>query len=131
MAIAHWYLNPVGDIRSSYALEVPANQYTCQGLELDFVGLCWGGDLVWDPSKQRWLYRSLKGTHWQAISNVTRRRFVGNAYRVLMTRAREGLAVWVPMGAADDMTRDPVVLDATAEYLLACGATKLPENGSS
>jgi hypothetical protein len=47
IAIAYWYLNPPGDIRASYALEVTANEYTCQGLELDFVGVCWGGDFVW------------------------------------------------------------------------------------
>src|SRR5439155_15454304 len=50
--IAQWYLNPHGDIRSSYALEVPANEYTCQGLELDFVCICWGGDLLWSDTGQ-------------------------------------------------------------------------------
>jgi hypothetical protein len=120
--IAHWYLNPTGDIRSSFALEVPANEYTCQGLELDFVAVCWGGNLLRDPKNARWLYRRLNGTHWQVIAARSRRRFVENAYRVLLTRAREGLVVWVPEGESKDATREPQLLDATAEYFERCGA---------
>src|SRR5262249_54720809 len=116
--IAHWYLQPPGDIRSSYALEVPANEYTCQGLELDFVGVCWGGDMVWSHSTDRWVYRRLSGPKWQSIQDEDARRLVRNSYRVLLTRAREGLIVWVPPGDPDDLTRQPELLDATAEYLL-------------
>ena len=60
-AISHWYLRPAGDIRSSCALEVPANEYTCQGLELDFVGVCWGGDLVRRSGSDGWVPRRLVG----------------------------------------------------------------------
>src|SRR5262249_2701212 len=59
--IAHWYLQPPEDIRSSYALEVPANEYTCQGLELDFVGVCWGGDFLHGPTAPGWTYHRLSG----------------------------------------------------------------------
>lgn len=120
--IAHWYLNPPGDIRASYALEVPANEYTCQGLELDFVGICWGGNLVRDSQETGWLCRRLNGTRWQLVTDATRRRFIANGYRVLLTRAREGLVIWIPYGDADDKTREPELLDETAKYLLACGA---------
>ena len=60
-AIAHWYLNPVGDIRSSFALEVPANEYTSQGLVIDFATVCWGGDMLYDSTVDRWRYSSSEG----------------------------------------------------------------------
>jgi hypothetical protein len=56
-AYVHWYLEPKGDIRSSNALEVTANEYTCQGLELDYVGLCWGGDMLWNWQVHSWIFR--------------------------------------------------------------------------
>ena len=118
--IAHWYLNEQGDIRSSYALEVTANQYTCQGLELDYVGLCWGGDMIQNNNGE-WMYRRLSGNEWRQ-SKGDRARFIKNAYRVLMTRAREGFIIWVPTGNESDPTRDPVGLAMTADYLLRCGA---------
>jgi hypothetical protein len=118
--IANWYLNPPGDIRSSFALEVPANQYTCQGLELDFSALCWGGDLV--RKSEQWIYQALGGTTWTQVRNRTRRQFIENSYRVLMTRAREGMIIWVPVGDERDSTRDSSLLDATADFLNSCGA---------
>lgn len=124
MDIAHWYLNPPGDIRASYSLEVPANEYTCQGLELDFVAICWGGNFVRDLEGQRWLYRRLNGTRWQGVTDPSRRRFIENGYRVLLTRAREGLMIWVPRGDSKDKTREPELLDSTAEYLTSCGAVE-------
>ena len=94
--IAQWYLEPRDDIRSSYALEVPANEYTCQGLELDFIGVCWGGDLLWSASTRSWIFYRLSGTDWQRVRQSTDQRFLLNSYRVLLTRAREGLILWVP-----------------------------------
>jgi DUF2075 family protein len=124
MDIAHWYLNPRGDIRASYALEVPANEYTCQGLELDFIAVCWGGNFVRDGDGRGWIYRRLNGSRWQVVADPSRRRFIENGYRVLLTRAREGLMIWVPEGEPKDKTREPQLLDATAEYLLSCGAVE-------
>jgi hypothetical protein len=124
--IAHWYLQPPGDIRSSCALEVPANEYTCQGLELDFVGVCWGGDLLISPSFDRWVHRRrLSGPNWQTIRDEAAQRLLRNSYRVLLTRAREGLVLWVPLGDPGDPTRVPEPLDATADFLLRCGARAL------
>ena len=125
MSIAHWYLNPPGDIRSSYALEVPANEYTAQGLELDFVGVCWGGNFLRELARNRWLCRRLNGANWQVVADPTRRKFIENGYRVLLTRAREGLVIWVPEGDQGDKTREPDLLDATAEYIAFCGAIPL------
>ncbi len=123
--IAHWYLNAPGDIRSSHALEVPANEYTSQGLELDFACLCWGGDLLWSNSANAWALSRLSGTTWQQIQNQPARRFLKNSYRVLLTRAREGLILWVPRGDDSDPTRPSEPLDATARFLVRCGARPL------
>ena len=123
--IAHWYLNPRGDIRSSFALEVPANEYTCQGLELDRVCVCWGGDLLWNDAGGSWSYFRLSGTAWQLVRETSARRFLENSYRVLLTRAREGLILWVPEGENSDPTRSPAALNATAEFLERCGARRL------
>jgi DUF2075 family protein len=116
--IAYWYLNPRGDVRSSYALEVTANQYTTQGLELDFIGLCWGGDLL--ISGEKWTTRRFSGTFWKA-ANGDRQRFILNSYRVLLTRAREGIIIWVPRGDPSDPTREPSAYNRTADFLSACG----------
>lgn len=121
--IAYWYLKPRADVRSSFALEVVANEYTTQGLELDFVGLCWGGDFL--IRNGSWVTRQFRGTKWTA-AREDRRRFIKNSYRVLLTRAREGLVIWVPEGDAEDPTRKPAGYDRTAEFLVSCGASPLP-----
>ncbi len=123
--IAQWYLNPPDDVRSSFALEVMANEYTSQGLELDFCGICWGGDFLWDSDG--WSLKSFRGNRWDNVSKPDRRRFVRNSYRVLLTRAREGIVIWVPRGSSADATRAPGRLDGTFQMLLACGAMELVE----
>lgn len=122
-AIAHWYLNPPGDIRSSFALEVPANEYTSQGLEIDFACLCWGGDLIYKHG--RWVTRSLAGNTWNVVSDSAKRLFVLNSYRVLLSRAREGMVIWVPKGDGEDGTRSAEELDSIAACLLNAGAHSL------
>ncbi|HLY19412.1 MAG TPA: DNA/RNA helicase domain-containing protein [Bryobacteraceae bacterium] len=123
--IAQWYLNPRGDIRSSYALEVAANEYTCQGLELDFACVCWGGDLLWNEVANSWTHSRLLGTSWQRVRNRSAQRFLANSYRVLLTRAREGLILWIPSGDESDPTRCPGLFDATAAILTRCGAVSI------
>jgi hypothetical protein len=124
-AIPQWYLIGRDDIRSSYALEVPANEYACQGLEIDFAGVCWGGDLVFTPAKGAWVCRCLSGNTWNEVRSQENRRFLQNTYRVLLTRAREGLVIWVPHGEPSDRTRLPEELNATADFLAAAGAQPL------
>src|SRR6185295_13704239 len=98
-------------------LEVPANEYTCQGLEVDFVCVCWGGDLLWSETAQSWAFSRLSGTAWQQVREPSARRFLSNSYRVLLTRAREGLILWIPNGVESDPTRSAGPLDTTANYL--------------
>ncbi|MDE8348750.1 MAG: DUF2075 domain-containing protein [Acidocella sp.] len=116
-AIANWFLNRWPDVRASDALEVPATQFACQGLELDYVGLCWGGDLIW---RDGWLVRKFIGTKWQTPTIQNTIDFRINTYRVLLTRARYDTIIWIPEGVSDDPTREPTLLNETAAYLVRC-----------
>jgi len=125
--VANWFLNRwPDDVRASDALEVPATQFACQGLELDVVGLCWGGDLIRGPG-QAWLARKFKGKVWQRPLAEDSAAYWINTYRVLLTRARYETVIWVPEGAPDDPTRDPLTHDRIATFLNACGARYLTE----
>ena len=123
-AVAHWFLDRWPDVRASDALELPATQFACQGLELDVVGLAWGNDLV--PGPEGWTARRFAGTAWQTVRDATRRAYAVNTYRVLLTRARYETVIYVPIGDAADQTRAPAAFDAVADYLAACGVKPLP-----
>ncbi|MCX7372672.1 MAG: DUF2075 domain-containing protein [Alphaproteobacteria bacterium] len=125
-AVARWFLDfwP-DDVRASDALEVVATEFSCQGLELDYTGLAWGGDLI-RSSDNRWRVRRFRGTRWESVSQPEALSNQMNTYRVLLTRARYATIMWVPEGNAADRTRQPSEFDAVAEYLLACGARHLP-----
>jgi hypothetical protein len=120
-----WFLALPGDVRSSDQLEVAATEFECQGLELDWVGVCWGDDLCFDPSRKGWRYRRFSGATWQTIRTELARRYLINKYRVLLTRARAGMVLWIPPGESCDPTRDPQLLNATATYLQASGVQVL------
>jgi Uncharacterized conserved protein (DUF2075) len=124
----HWYLAEKTDLRSSYQCEVFATEFEIQGLELDWIGLCWGGDFIWDQLRG-WQLRSLRPgptNRWNSIKNPEKRTFRKNAYRVLLTRARQGMIIFVPKGNAEDSTSAPPEFDATADFLLKCGVVPLP-----
>ena len=121
--VENWFLNASSDVRSSYYLETPATEFGIQGLELDWTGLCWDIDLV--PDSGGWHMRAFKGTHWQTVRNETRRRYVLNKYRVLLTRAREGMVIWVPQGDSADWTRPAPVYESVADYLRLCGIAEI------
>ena len=129
--IAHWYLKPHGDFRSSNSLEVMANEYTSQGLELDYAGICWGGDFVRERSEENWCYRRLHTTTWQNVHDPDIRRFILNKYRVFLTRAREGMVIYVPYGDKGDSSRVPGTYQAIAEYLIKCGVKYNSESSGS
>lgn len=123
--IQHWFLGERDDFRSSDSLEVAMTEFESQGLELDYVGLCWGDDLTVEASAGDWVYKQLRGKKWRNIPDPTKRSFLLNKYRVLMTRAREGLVIWVPPGDPMDATRPVEPLDRTAEFLRRAGAMDL------
>jgi hypothetical protein len=112
-----WFLRDTDDSRSSSRLEVAASEFECQGLELDWTCVCWGGDFLFDSASGNWLFRKPRGGSWQGVNVDAGRRNITNKYRVLLTRARRGMVIWVPRGDPADPTRDPAPLDATAEYL--------------
>ena len=120
-----WFLESSEDVRSSYSLEVAASEFECQGLELDWVGLCWGLDLT--PSKRgdTWVYRKFRGARWQNVQQEAEKYFTLNRYRVLLTRARKGMVIWVPQGDSNDPTRDPELFDSVYDALLKAGVPEL------
>jgi hypothetical protein len=123
----HWYLAEKTDVRASFRCEVFATEFEIQGLELDWIGLCWGGDFVWNES-QGWQLRALRHglqSKWSAIKSAEKQTYRKNAYRVLLTRARLGMIIFVPRGSAQDPTNAPQEFEATAQYLVRCGVTLL------
>jgi hypothetical protein len=118
-----WFLDRWPDIRASDALEVCATEYACQGLELDLVGLAWGGDFIRGAAS--WQSRAFAGSRWNAVKKPEEQAFIRNTYCVLLTRARYETILWVPPGDAGDLTRPAAEFDAVAAYLMACGARRL------
>jgi len=125
----HWFLAPPDDVRSSNFLELSASQYDVQGLELDWAIVGWDGDLRRD--KVGWSYYSFKGNKWQKINKSINQLYLRNAYRVIMTRARQGMVLFVPEGDPDDVTRKPEFYTHTREYLISCGIPELSEDSIS
>jgi len=125
-AVAHWFLDRFpADVRASDALEQVATEFSCQGLELDYVGLCWDADLVWDARARVWAPRNFVGTKWQIVRAAEAAANQINTYRVLLTRARYETVIFVPRGDEADPTRPPAIYDAIAETLRSCGALPL------
>ena len=121
----YWFLKGETDVRSSYQLEVAASEFEVQGLELDWVGLCWDADFIWNPDSREWEQRRFVGNRWISIRDERQRNYLINKYRVLLTRARVGMVLWVPPGCDDDPTRARKPLDGVAEYLQSCGVRPL------
>jgi hypothetical protein len=116
---ALWFLNDETDIRSSYYLEMVATEYKVQGLELDWIGVCWDADLR--RLNGKWDYKNFTGTEWNQTRTILEQQFLLNTYRVLLTRAREGMIVFIPEGDSRDKTRLPEFYNPIFEYLKSCG----------
>lgn len=119
----HWFLDDKDDVRSSYYLEDVATEFDVQGLELDWVCVTWDADFRY--SKNGWDHWSFKGNKWQKIKKQERQTYLKNAYRVLLTRARQGMVIVVPEGNDDDHTRPPKFYDSTFNYLKEIGFTEI------
>ena len=118
-----WFLNGKDDTRSSYYLEDAATEFQVRGLELDWTCVTWDGDLRFAGSG--WSYHDFRGDRWCNIGNGDNRVFLRNAYRVLLTRARQGMVVFVPPGDTNDSTRLPAFYDSTFNYLRELGIPAL------
>lgn len=116
-----WFLSGREDTRSSLRLEVAATEFECQGLELDWCGLCWGGDFVRNLDNSKWMCRAFRGTKWQIVRQARQSRYIANKYRVLLTRARRGMVICIPKGELSDPTRAPNEFDAIADFLIGFG----------
>lgn len=115
----HWFLDDKDDVRSSYFLEDVATEFHVQGLELDWACIMWDGDLRY--SEDSWKTFSFVGNKWQNIHKQERKQYLINAYRVLLTRARQGMVIVVPEGSKEDHTRKSEYYDPTYEYLKNIG----------
>lgn len=119
----HWFLDGREDVRSSNFLEDAATEFQVQGLELDWTCLVWDAD--YRRTDRGWEHWSFVGDGWQRVRKAERQAYLKNAYRVLMTRARQGMAIVVPPGDASDHTRHPSFYDGTFEYLRSLGVPLL------
>jgi hypothetical protein len=114
-----WFLNEKHDVRSSYYLEDVATEFHVQGLELDWTCIVWDADFR--HNGDGWEHWSFRGSRWERIRAAERQNYLKNAYRVLLTRARQGMVVVVPSGDNDDPTRTPSFYDPTYHYLASMG----------
>jgi hypothetical protein len=119
----HWFLDDKDDVRSSFYLEDVATEFQIQGLELDWVCCTWDADLRY--IKGKWEYWSFRGNKWMRILKEDRQNYLRNAYRVLLTRARQGMVIVVPDGDKDDPTRCATYYDPIYEYLKEIGFSEI------
>lgn len=115
----HWFLNSDDDTRSSNYLEDAATEFQVQGLEVDWACITWDADLRF--GQNGWSFHQFRGTRWERSHQPDRRRYLLNSYRVLLTRARQGMVVFVPKGDSRDPTRAPAFYDGTFQYLRELG----------
>lgn len=118
-----WFLNDEDDVRSSYFLEETATEFDIQGLELDWSIVAWDADFRFINDKFE--LKKFKGTKWQDVNSEENALYLKNAYRVLLTRARQGLIIFVPKGDENDITMKPEFYDGTYEYLKELGLEEI------
>ena len=119
----NWFLNDKKDIRSSYFLEEIATEFDIQGLEIDWSCLAWGANFFIE--KNNWNFQNFKGSKWQNINQEVSKSYLKNTYRVLLTRARQGMVIYLPKGSEIDHTRPDSFYDGTWEYLKEIGIEEL------
>lgn len=125
--VKNWFLADPNDLRSSNMMEVVASEFKVQGLEIDWSVVCWDADLR-RSSTNDWDYYGFRGTKWQKNRSLDKQRYLVNSYRVLLTRARQGMIIYVSRGdlTNEDETRNPKYYDAIYDYLKKCGIKELP-----
>lgn len=128
----HWFLEDKTDVRSSNYLEEAATEIQVQGLEVDYACVLWDADMRYDNGK--WSFWKFNGkTQWIPEKNVETQKYMLNAYRVLLTRARQGMVICVPEGNSnnthegfpEDTTRLPIYYNSTYEYFKRIGLTEI------
>ncbi|MBN2879547.1 MAG: DUF2075 domain-containing protein [Clostridia bacterium] len=119
----NWFLNGKDDVRSSFFLEETATEFDIQGLELDWTIVCWGANFRFN--KNCFEYYNFNGTKWQNINKEENLLYLKNAYRVLLTRARQGLVIFIPSGDENDVTMQPDFYDGAYNYLKEIGIEEI------
>ena len=119
ISVANWFLNDKNDVRSSYALEDVVTEFDIQGLELDYSIVAWDADFRFMNGE--WTYYSFVGSRWNRVSSNERRLYLKNAYRVLLTRARQGMAIFIPKGDDSDQSRKNEYYKGIYDYLKEIG----------
>jgi hypothetical protein len=119
----HWFLADAKDTRSSTYLEDAATEFQVQGLEVDWTCVTWDADLR--RSDDGWTFHRFRGDAWTKVAKPERQRYLLNAYRVLLTRARQGMVLFVPPGSRRDKTRSAAHYDGTFAYLRSIGIPQL------
>lgn len=123
ISVANWFLNGKDDVRSSYMLEDVVSEFDIQGLELDYSIVAWDADYRYVDGE--WTYNNFVGHRWTNVSAEDRRLYLKNAYRVLLTRARQGMAIFVPQGSDEDHTRQREWYDGIYNYLRHIGIKEI------
>lgn len=125
----HWFLEDDSDIRSSNCLEDTLTEFKVQGLEIDWACVAWDADLRLNKNQDGWQHFQLRsGTNWQNINKPINREYQINAYRVLLTRARQGMVICIPEGdhsVPPDETRKPEWYDGIYNYLKQIGIKEI------
>lgn len=120
---SNWFLNDSTDIRSSYFLEEIATEFDIQGLEVDWTCVAWGGNF--HIENDNWVYKNFKGTRWLNINKEEDKEYLKNSYRVLLTRARQGMIIFIPEGSKEDKTRPIEYYENTYKYLKEIGIEEI------
>ncbi len=125
--VKNWFLAPSDDLRSSNMLEVVASEFKVQGLEVDWAIVCWDADLRRNDDGKSWDHYNFRGTKWNKRHKEEQKRYLLNSYRVLLTRARQGMVIFIPHGVDPeiDATRDSSFYDEIYDYLKECGISEL------
>lgn len=118
-----WFLNEKDNVDSSYYLEVAASEFKVQGLEIDYAVLAWDADLRY--TSNGFDYFKFRGTKWNHVNQEQRQHYLKNAYRVLMTRARQGLIIYIPEGDEEDPSRLTEYYEGTYQYLKQVGIKEI------
>ena len=123
ISVANWFLNGKDDVRSSYALEDVVTEFDIQGLEIDYSVVAWDANFRFNGTQ--WTYHTFSGDKWKNCTNEEKRLYLKNSYRVLLTRARQGMAIFIPKGSTEDTTRNPEVYDGIYNYLKDIGLEEI------
>lgn len=125
--VKNWFLAPSDDLRSSNMLEIVASEFKVQGLEIDWGMVCWDADLRRTSNGKDWDYYLFRGTKWMKRNQDAQKRYLLNSYRVLLTRSRQGMVIFVPKGVDSeiDPSRNSIYYDSIYNYLLSCGIKEL------